>query len=65
MSVGECTCSGRWEWAKDAFGHLRAAFRVVPSDDCPIHAPNRPIRHEEWCHMVTGCTEPNHCTCES
>lgn len=44
MSLGECTCSGQWEWATDAFGHQRAAFRVAPSDDCPIHATDRTNR---------------------
>ncbi len=43
MSLGECMCSGQWEWATDAFGHQRAAFRVAPSDDCPIHATDRTI----------------------
>ncbi|MEI3845225.1 MULTISPECIES: helix-turn-helix transcriptional regulator [unclassified Microbacterium] len=26
--------------------------------------PNRPIRHEDWCHAVTGCSEAGHCTCD-
>lgn len=20
--------------------------------------------HDDWCHTVTGCIEPNHCTCD-
>lgn len=21
--------------------------------------------HADWCHVVIGCIEPNHCTCET
>lgn len=24
-----------------------------------------PVAHEDWCHVVTGCIEPGHCTCNA
>lgn len=33
--------------------YLRVEYRV------------RPYEHEGWCHIVVGCIEPNHCTCEA
>jgi len=39
-------------------------------DGCACHGDWTPTvptfsRHELWCHVVLGCTEPDHCTCEA
>lgn len=36
----------------------------VHPDAYPDYATDRPIRHEDWCHAVTGCSEAGHCTCD-
>lgn len=31
----------------------------------PRVTPDRESRHDDWCHVVLGCSEPNHCTCDA